>query len=128
MKNLYSFFLLALLPILFFSCAGSETYRGKWKGMDKDGNKLDIEFAPNSFSVKDTAGNSSTFQYTQNSVQIDNSVTTYGIQLKDGRQYQVKFPIANNVTEGLVNDENGRPMFTICRNKYLPYNDLYRLN
>jgi hypothetical protein len=127
MKKLTPIFLFTVITV-FAACSGSTVYQGPWKAMDKQGNKLDVVFSPHSFLVKDSTGAVDSFKYNQNSVNIDNSVRTYGIQLKDGRHYQIKFPIANNESMGLVNDENGQPLFTICRDKYLSYDELYRLN
>lgn len=123
--------LIYLLPFVFIvllsACSGSETYRGQWKATDADGNKYDITFAENSFTVKDTTGKSSDFKYTQNSVNIENGVETYGIKLEDGRDYQINFPIAKTENKGIIKDGNGVPVYTISKNSYLRYEDLYIL-
>lgn len=95
--------------------------------MDLSGNKFDIVFDVKSFSVKDSSGTSKTYEYTQNSVNIKNSIKTYGIQLKDGRAYQVHFPNRNDDSIALIRDENAQPLFIISRKSYLSYGDMYKL-
>ena len=63
-------FLLGLISILLFSCSGSDTYRGLWKATDSKGEKLEIAFDAKSFSIKESTGKASNFEYTQNSVSI----------------------------------------------------------
>jgi hypothetical protein len=119
--------ILAVL-ILLFSCSGSDAYQGKWKATDSKGNKFEIIFSPKSFSVKDSAGKSTDYSYTQNSYNHENSVTTYGIQLEDGRGYQINFPKSDDETVGLLKDGNGMPVYTLSRKNYLTYDELYKLN
>ncbi|MBS1634471.1 MAG: hypothetical protein JST26_01025 [Bacteroidetes bacterium] len=122
-----SILLLALFTVFLISCAGSDTYRGAWKAMDADGAKYDLVFDAKSLIIKDSTGNSSTIGYTQNSVHIENSVETYGIQLSDGRTYQINFPIAHDESLGLIKDGNGVPMYTISRKAYTTYDEAFRL-
>jgi len=126
MKHL-NIFSISLLALIFVACSGSGTYRGNWKGMTANGEKIDINFEANTFSVKDSTGESKKFEYTQNSVNIENGVETYGIHLKDGRSYQINFPVANDESVGLINDGNGNPMFTISRKDYIRYEDIFKL-
>jgi len=126
MKKLIPLFLL-FFTIIFAGCSGSDTYRGSWKAMDANGAKYEIVFEADSFSIKDSTGEIKKFEYDQHSVQIQNSVRTYGIRLSDGRGYQINFPIADNIITGLINDENGNLIYTIDRNSYVKYEDIYKL-
>lgn len=123
----YSVYVLVALIAFLCACSGSDTYRGAWKAMDASGAKFEINFDTKNFTVKDSTGKSSQFDYTQNSVEIQNSVETYGIQLGDGRNYRIKFPKPADESVGLINDENGIPVYTISRNAYIKYEELYNL-
>jgi hypothetical protein len=120
-------FLLGIISILLYSCSGSETYRGLWKATDLKGEKLEITFDAKKFSIKDSTGKASSFEYTQNSVSIENSVETYGIQLSDGRGYFINFPFADDESKGIIKDAGGNPVYTIGRVAYLKYEDIYKL-
>jgi hypothetical protein len=119
--------LLGIISILLYSCSGSDTYRGLWKATDAKGDKLEITFDAKSFSIKDSTGNASKFDYTQNAVSIENSVETYGITLSDGREYLINFPLADDESKGIIKDAEGNPVYTIGRGAYLKYEDIYKL-
>src|SRR6478752_5185121 len=91
---------LNLLHLVFFilflaGCRVSDVYQGNWKATDSEGKKFEINFEPKSFSIKDENGKIEKYEYTQNSVKIENSIKSYGIQLShDGRNYIIFFPIA----------------------------------
>ncbi|PWA05124.1 hypothetical protein [Flavobacterium laiguense] len=119
--------LLAILAVILVGCSGSDTYRGSWKATDSKGAKFELFFDAKNFTVKDSSGKSEKYDYSQNSVEIENSVATYGIQLGDGRGYQINFPNADNETLGLIKDENGNPIYTISRKDYIKYEDIYKL-
>jgi hypothetical protein len=123
----FTVLLLGVLIVFLVGCSGSESYRGSWKAMDANGAKYEIFFDAKSFTVKDSTGKSEKYDYTQNSVKIENSLKTYGIKLGDGRGYQINFPNARNETLGLIKDENGNPIYTISRNAYTSYEDIYKL-
>ncbi len=116
-----------LLLTLLIGCSGSKTYRGLWKATDKTGQKFEIFFQAKSFTITDNDGKTVQFDYNQNSIAIENSVETFGIQLKDGRGYQIYFPNSSNENIGLIKDENGNPIYTISRTDYLNYDDIYKL-
>ncbi|MFT4603245.1 MAG: hypothetical protein ACI857_003433 [Arenicella sp.] len=120
------FFLLSIL--ILSSCSGSDTYRGDWKATDMQGAHYDITFEAKNFIMKDANGESSSFGYTQNSVNINNSVETYGIKLDDGRSYQINFPIADDESVGTMADGNGYVIYTICKDEYKEYADIFSLN
>lgn len=116
------------LLVLLFSCSGSETYRGTWKAMDADGNRIEILFDAKSFVVKTDSLEQKEYKYTQTQVRIENSVKTYGIQLEDGRKYQIYFPNSDDESLGLIRDEHGGTLYTISRNEFLQPENIYKLN
>ena len=122
-KNL----LLGLVIILMASCSGSDFYQGNWKATDLKGEKFDILYEANKFYIKDTTGEQSDFDYTQNYVSIENGVRTYGIKLSDGRNYFIHFPFSNDASKGIIKDANNKILYTIGRNDYITYEDLYEL-
>ncbi|MBK7307216.1 MAG: hypothetical protein IPO01_05425 [Chitinophagaceae bacterium] len=126
MKKLTNF-LLTLVLISLYSCSGSDTYRGLWKALDERGQKFDINFDAKSFTVKDSTGKTETYKYKQNSVSIQNSVETYGIQVSDGKSYQINFPVADDETKGVIKDAAGRPLYIIGRSRYVQYEEIYGL-
>ncbi|MEO6732120.1 MAG: hypothetical protein ABIN01_12960 [Ferruginibacter sp.] len=126
MKTFLYTTMLILLSTLI-GCSGSDAYRGNWKAMDKNGNKWDILFDAKSFTVKNSEGISEKYEYTQNSVKIENAIKSYGIKLKDGRVFTISFPLANNTSKGIISLETKEPLYTIGRNEYVEYADLFKL-
>jgi len=122
----YNLILISLFTI-FFSCEGSDSYQGKWKALNSEGKKFEINFSPTKFSIKDSVGKTNSYKYTQNSIKSENSIETYGIILEDGRGYQIYFP-KKDESAGLILDENGKQMFTISRKNYISYDEIYKLN
>ena len=119
--------ILGILAIILVGCSGSETYRGSWKALNSKGNKFEISFDAKNFTIKDSLGKVEKYEYSQNSVSIENSVSTYGIQLEDGRKYEINFPNSKNESLGLLKDENGNPIYTIGRKNYINYEDIFKL-
>ena len=119
--------LIALIFIIFISCDGSDSYQGKWKAMDSTGNKFEITFTTNDFIIKNSKGKAKQYSYTQNAIKYENGISSYGILLSDGRGYQIYFP-KKDESIGIINDENGKQMFTIARKDYITYEDIYKLN
>ncbi len=117
----------ALLLTLLTACSGSDTYRGKWKATDSDGNKFQIDFSEKSFVVDDGSQKKNKFDYTQNSVSMKNSTTTYGIELSDGRHYSIYFP-TNDESQAFILDDAGARLYTISRKDYKTANEVNRLN
>jgi len=117
----------AVFIFLLAACSGSDTYRGSWKALDENGAKYELLFDANTFSIKDSTRKSKRFEYTQNSVNVTNSVETYGIKLQDGRALEINFPKADDESVGIIVDGNGKPIYTIGRNDYVQYDDLYEL-
>lgn len=120
--------LCALTGLLLIACSGSDTYRGNWKAMSQSGEKLELVFGEKNLEIKDSTGKTSNVGYAQTSVNISNSVETYGISLDDGRSYQINFPIANDESKGLILDNNGNVVYSIGRTNYISYEELYKLN
>ena len=118
--------LIALITIVLGACAGSDTYRGEWKATNEQGEHLDITFDEKEFSITEN-GETETFGYSQNQVNISNSVETYGIKLSDGRSFKIHFPIADDESKGAILDANDRPVFIISRKDYIGYEDVYGL-
>ena len=120
-------FLLSIAIALLCGCSGSGTYRGVWKAVNSSGEKFQIVFEAKSVSIKDSTGNTNNYEYTQNSVSIKNSVETYGINLSDGRSYLINFPIADDESKGVIEDQNGNLLYLIGRKKYIKYEEIYGL-
>ena len=115
-----------LIAFIIFSCGGSDTYQGKWKAMDASKAKFDIVFSTKSFSITDSIGKTKSYDYNQNSFAFENSTATYGIELGDGRAYEIYFPTSSREV-ALILDENKNQMFTISRKDYINYDDIYKL-
>lgn len=120
--------LLGIVTVILIGCSGSDTYQGHWKATDAKGAKFDLFFTAKRFTIKDSLGKGQEFEYSQNSVSIENSIETYGIQLADGRKYQINFPNAKDEALGLIKDENGSPVYTISRKNYIHYEDVFKLD
>jgi len=127
MKTLKSLILAAGLLFLA-ACSGSDFYLGDWKATNLNGDKFDILFEANRFSITDTAGEQAYYEYSQNSVSIENGERKYGIKLSNGRFFTIIFPISKDTSKGVIADENGNVLFTIGREDYLKYDDVYKLN
>ncbi|MEO8239529.1 MAG: hypothetical protein ABI576_15610 [Flavobacterium sp.] len=120
--------LLGILAVILVGCSGSDSYRGSWKATDSNGAKFELFFNAKDFTVKSSSGKTKKLEYSQNSVEIENSVSTYGIQLADGRNYQINFPKSDDETMGIIKDENGNLIYTISRKDYIKYEDIFKLN
>lgn len=123
MKRL-QFLILAVCTVLLFSCEGSDVYRGEWKAVDTDNEKLTLSFEAKSFSISYPDGELEKRDYTQNQVSIENGVKTFGIK-SEGRTFKLHFPISGDESKGTFQDENGKIIYTIGRTDYITYDDLY---
>jgi hypothetical protein len=119
--------LLLLTLLALTGCKGSDAYLGEWKGTDINGDKYILSFNPKNFWIKRSNGDSLNFEYTQHSVKIENSVRTYGIKLKDGRAYNIFFPVAGDMSKALMTMDNGKPVYTISRTGFLSQDEIYSL-
>jgi len=118
--------LVALVAIFLSACSGSDVYRGSWKATNENGDKIDIVFAEKEVTITEN-GETKTYNYHQNQVNLSNGTKTYGIEVTDGSTLQVHFPIPNNESKGSILDANGKPVYIISRNDYIGYNDVYGL-
>ncbi|MEE1945469.1 hypothetical protein VRU48_10140 [Pedobacter sp. KR3-3] len=118
---------IVFLVSILIACSGSDTYRGEWKATDTKGEKSKITFEAKSFVFTDSTGKSKKFNYTQNSIKTENGVETYGIVLEDGRKYELNFPKANDESQGIIKDENGKLIYAIGRKDYISYEDVFGL-
>ncbi len=118
---------LFIIVLLLASCSGSTVYQGNWKATDAENNKFEIDFEPKSLKITDSAGNVSGYQYTQNSVHIENAVKKYGIQLSDGRNCFILFPLASDTTKAIIMLENSQPLYVLSRTDYIDYEEIYKL-
>lgn len=128
MKNIRPIVVMLTLVIILISCSGSDAYQGNWKATDVNGNHFEINFEPKKFTVVDIHDKKAEFDYTQNSVSIKNGIKTYGIKLKDGRSYNITFPIKKEAGKAAITLENHQTIYTISRTDYIDYQDLYELN
>lgn len=118
---------IGFIGLLLIGCSGSDAYQGKWKGMTPDGDKVQFTFEPKKFTINDSTQKAKTYNYTQNSVNINNGVRTYGIKLEDGREYKVHFPVSGNESVGLIMAENGSVLYSVSREDYIKSDDIYSL-
>jgi hypothetical protein len=119
-------FLVLILPVLIFSCSGSDKYQGKWHALNRQNHKFEFAFSPENFTITDSTGTVRDYSYTQNSYNASNSAVTYGIKLSDGRAYQITFPKSEDASVAVMADGTGTWMFTLGRKAYVTY-ELYGL-
>lgn len=126
MKKLITLFTI-LLSILFTSCSGSDVYRGQWYATNADGEQFTINFDENNFKVTNHNNQIEEYPYTQHTYKSSNSVVTYGIDLQDGRNLLIHFPIAKNDQVGYIMSPQNQIIFTISRTGYTNKDDIYKL-
>lgn len=119
--------LLFLFSIVLFSCEGSDAYQGKWKAINRDDERFEITFTAKEIITKDSKRETVKYEYTQHSIEYKNGVSTYGIQLSDGREYQLFFP-KKDKSVGMLLDKDGRIVYTLSRKAYVTYDDIYKLD
>ncbi|MVO08588.1 glycosyl transferase [Flavobacterium sp. TP390] len=119
--------LLFLFSIVLFSCEGSDAYQGKWKAINRDDERFEITFTAKEITTKDSKRKTLKYEYSQNSIHYENGATAYGIQLSDGREYQLFFP-KKDKSVGMLLDRDGRIVYTLSRNAYVNYDDIYKLD
>lgn len=109
-------------------CQGSEVYRGKWKALNPEGIQSTIEFTEDKMIVTRDSSDTETWKYAQNSVHISNRNREYGIRIDNGLNYKILFPVKDNLDKGAIADQNGQIIFTIGRNEFNTYQDVFGLN
>ena len=127
MRN-FIFLKLFVLTLVIMGCQGSEVYRGKWKALNSEGIQYTIEFTEEQMIVTRDSSDTETWKYAQNSVHISNRNREYGIRLDNGLSYKILFPIKDNQDKGAITDQNGQIIFTIGRNEFYTYQDVFGLN
>ena len=127
MRN-FIFLKLFVLTLVIMGCQGSEVYRGKWKALNPEGIQSTIEFTEDQMIVTRDSSDTETWKYAQNSVHISNRNREYGIRLDNGLSYKILFPIKDNQDKGAITDQNGQIIFTIGRNEFYTYQDVFGLN
>lgn len=120
--------MLIFILLILVACEGSSTYRGSWKATSIDSSKLIINFDAKKITLEDSNHKVTSFDYTQNSVSIENSISTYGIQVSDGRNYLIRFPISKNKKICFVMDENENLVYTLCKDSFMIYDAVYKLH
>lgn len=118
-----------LLVVLTTSCSGSDTYLGKWKAIDAKGNKCEINFSENEFTVTDNSGKTTVHNYMQHGVMHQGStnktIDTYEIRLNNGMKYQLYFPNADDAS-GVIRLDYGENVYSISRTEYLTAEAIYK--
>lgn len=127
MKNIKHILVLFVMVVLT-ACSGSDTYRGDWKAINNQGEKYQLTFEAKSFVVTNAKGETTNYNYTQNKVSISNGVETYGLNLEDGRKYQLNFPLPEDESVGVLLDANGKVLYTIGRDEYITYDAIFALD
>lgn len=126
MKNIAIVFIITLATFVV-GCAGSETYQGKWNSVDSEGNKSQMIFTENEMILKRSEMDSSTWNYSQNSISIENGSSEYGIKLSNGLSYSILFPMKGNKEIGAIADQNGKIIYIIGRTDFYSYEDVFGL-
>lgn len=117
-----------LIFMSIIGCSGSANYRGNWKAMDMKGNKWDMVFDENRFTISNNKGIVETYDYIQTSIKIENAVKSFGIKLKDGRGFIITFPLPKNNAKGIINHEStSEALYTIGRSDYVSFQELMKL-
>lgn len=104
--------------VVFIGCNGSGFYRGSWKGIDSIGSKVEIIFDSKTLTIIDSLGGSRKFDYKQRYFMTQNSEEIFGIDLHNGRKYQISFPFPDNENTALIVNEKTYVIYTISRNGF----------
>lgn len=85
-----------LLGLIIAACSGSDAYQGEWHATDNTGNEFVVNFEPKLLMITDAGGQVEERAYTQHRISTVNGVSTYGIQLSGGDEYEITFPDPKN--------------------------------
>lgn len=120
MKKFVLFGIVILISALMLSgCKGSDTYRGEWKVTGINGDQFVFYFLEKSLVTTGASGRSDTVGYTQNAIRIENGIRSYDINLSNGYQYQIVFPVKGDETKAKITNPEGGTVFTMGRSAYI---------
>lgn len=128
MNRAYLFFILLLL---FASCTGNERYYGTWKALNMKGEKLEITFKEKSLSIAPLNSKSITTPYSQIGIGLKYGNQRFLFRLKGGKDYYITIPNKDNpriaLIEAEIDEDNVRPMFSLCKDSFLNHEKLEQL-
>lgn len=101
MKLIIKLWGVLLCGLMIAACSGSDAYQGEWSATDNSGNEFVINFEPKSLMITDASGQTEESGYTQRRISTVNGVSTYGIQLSGGDEYEITFPDPKNDNRAL---------------------------
>lgn len=101
------------------SCKGSDTYRGEWKVTGINGERFVFHFLEKSLVTTATSGIPDTVGYIQNAIRVENGIRSYGINLSNGYQYLIVFPVKGDDTKARITNPEGGTIFTMGRSAYI---------
>lgn len=101
--------------IYFNGFKGSDMYLGKWKAINSEGKRTEIEFTANQMIINNKSGKSSVWEYSQNSINIEYGITNYKIVLENGLSCKIIL-LGDNKEKGVITDQNDQVMYIIGRN------------
>lgn len=110
--------IILVLIVILIGCNGSGLYRGSWKGIDSIGGKVEIIFDSKVLTITDSLGKSNKFGYTQSYVLNRHTDVTFGIDLSNGREYQISFPYPDNKNTAVIVNEKTYVIYWMNRNGF----------
>ncbi|MCX2743250.1 hypothetical protein OO013_05200 [Mangrovivirga sp. M17] len=127
MNHLTKIFFCFLL-IGFIACSGSDEYAGKWKATNSEGDKFVFKFEPETLTISDSTKKATSIGYTQNKISNKNGVVTYGIQLEDGRHYDILFSNPSDSTSAIILESNSqKALYVLNRNEYVGFDEAHSI-
>jgi hypothetical protein len=127
-RNLKLIIPVTFIILILISCEGSDVYRGEWKAIDTEGEKAEILFTADQITISPENGEQVIWEYSQNSVSIENGRRSYGINVDQGASFRIVFPIKNDQEKGAIADQNNRIVYIIGRNNFYTYEEVFGLN
>jgi hypothetical protein len=94
--------------------------------MKPNGEKVDIIFEAKKITFIDSLGKSTTQDYSQNLVRIENSIKTYGIVLENGPELLINFPISGNESVAFIKNNSNTIYYSMSRTDYILPQDLWK--
>lgn len=123
MRSKIYFFILGGILLFLFSCSASDAYSGEWFALGNDANKVKISFIEKKMILEEEGKAFEEYNFTQNSVGINNGIKYYGLRVEDIGNINIIFPSKKNKEYALIivpaqNEITGNSIFTMQRNKY----------